>query len=67
MQKDSLELKNEALNPEYAKQVQQMRKNYDQHLKAWKNEAHPENDYQRFGKLFDRNIPWSEKSALWTK
>ena len=67
LQKDSLELKNEASNPEYANQLRQMRSLYDKHLTHWKLKAHPENDYTRFGKLFDRQIPWDQKVLLWSK
>jgi arylsulfatase A-like enzyme len=67
MQKDSIELKNEAINPEHSISLKQMRKLYDKHLAKWRDEAHPENDYQRFGKLFDRHLPWDKKDKLWTK
>jgi arylsulfatase A-like enzyme len=64
LEKDSLELTNQALNPEYRQAMTQMRKAYDAHLTDWKAEAVPYNDYQRFGTLFDRTIDWSEKSSL---
>lgn len=64
LEKDSLELTNQALNPEYRQAMEQMRKAYDSHLDNWKAEAVPYNDYQRFGTLFDRSIDWNAKRSL---
>jgi len=64
LEKDSLELTNQALNPEYQQAMEQMRKAYDGHLANWKAEAVPYNDYERFGTIFDRSIGWDEKSSL---
>ena len=47
--------------------MQEMRKIYDHHLALWQAEAVPHNDYRRYGKLFDRNLPWADKEALLTK
>jgi hypothetical protein len=40
-----------------------MRQRYDAELARWKAEAVDYNDYQRFGTLFDRNVPLSEKQS----
>ena len=61
--KDPLELKNEIQNPEYQKQLNNMRKHYDNAVSKWKNEAVPFHDYQRFSIIFDRNLAWSEKAS----
>jgi arylsulfatase A-like enzyme len=59
--KDPLELTNAALNPEYQAQLEAMRKRYDAAVAHWKKEAVPYNNYQPFGVIFDRSIPWTEK------
>lgn len=64
LSKDSLELTNQAKNPEYNSAMEKMRKAYDTHLAHWKAEAVPYNKYKEYGTLFDRNISWSEKEAL---
>jgi len=38
-----------------------MRRRYDTELKSWKKEAVSYNNYQQYGTLFDRTIPWQEK------
>jgi len=44
-----------------------MRERYDAELAKWKSDAVDYNDYQRFGTLFDRNVPISEKQSLLKK
>ncbi|MFT5123536.1 MAG: arylsulfatase A-like enzyme [Candidatus Omnitrophota bacterium] len=61
LSKDPLELQNAALNPEQAPQLEKMRRLYDQALVKWKEEAVPYHNYQSYGTLFDRTIPWSKK------
>ena len=64
---DSLELANLA-DDAYSKDVlYSMRERYDVELSKWKSEAVDYNDYQRFGTLFDRNVPMSEKQSLLKK
>jgi arylsulfatase A-like enzyme len=65
--RDPLELTNQAQNPESSSAMQEMRKIYDRHLALWQAEAVPHNDYQRYGKLFDRNVSWRDKEALLIK
>jgi len=64
LENDLLELTNQSDNPEYGAAMQQLRKAYDGHLARWKAEAVPYNNYERFGTLFDRDTPWSEKEGL---
>jgi hypothetical protein len=64
LSKDSLELRNEAHNPESKQAMKRMQKTYDEHVAHWKAEAVSYNDYQRFGAIFDRHISWSEKEPL---
>jgi len=58
---DPLELKNLAQDPEYATPLAAMRARYDKELSLWKKNAVPYNNYQKFGTLFDRTIPWEKK------
>ena len=50
--RDPLEFSNLAGNPEYASQLVKMRKQYDDHLAAWRQAA--KNKYAQFGKTFAR-------------
>ncbi|MBT8037746.1 MAG: sulfatase [Verrucomicrobiae bacterium] len=61
---DPLELKNRVKDPEYNTMLKRMRQNYDAELEEWKKQAVTYNDYQRYGTLFDRNTPWSEKERM---
>jgi len=61
LKNDPLEFKNFAKDSEYASQLARMRTLYDKQLQHFKKEAVPYNDYQRFGLLFDRDIPLSDK------
>jgi len=61
---DPGEMANLAQIPESAARLAEMRERYDAELKQWKKQAVPYNDYQRFGTLFERGIPWPEKEPL---
>ena len=63
-QNDPLELTNLANSPDSAAVLTSMRERYDQELAKWKEYVVDYNDYQRFGTLFDRAIPLSNKQAL---
>jgi arylsulfatase A-like enzyme len=67
LDKDPLELTNQAGNPEYRLAMERMRKSYDEHLSHWKAEAVPYNNYEPYGIIFDRNVPWAEKEVLLSK
>lgn len=62
LKNDPLELVNLAVKSEGAAMLKDMRARYDQELAKWKAEAVNYNDYQKYGTLFDRNIPMAEKS-----
>lgn len=62
LEKDRLELVNQAGNPEYRQALQRMRAEYDKRLDHWKGEAVPYNNYQGYGTLFDRHVPWEKKA-----
>ena len=57
-----MELKQLSGDPKHATALNQMREHYDQELAKWKQYAVDYNDYQRFGTLFDRNVPISQKN-----
>ena len=59
---DPLELTNLAVNPGSAKTLASMRTRYALELEKWKRQVVDYNDYQRFGVLFDRSVPISQKS-----
>lgn len=63
--KDPLELTNLAKNPEAKALLEKMRKNYDEQLEHWKQNA--EEVYTQYGTLFDRTIPWEGKKFKGTK
>ena len=58
---DPLEMKNLAGDSGSKAMLDSMRQKYDAELNAWKTHAVPYNNYQKYGKLFDRMIPWSQK------
>lgn len=57
--KDALELTNLAKDPEALPLLKSMRGKYDDELAVLKKNARE--SYQRYGKLFDRNVAWEEK------
>ncbi|VGO17611.1 Arylsulfatase [Pontiella desulfatans] len=61
--KDPLELVNQAGNPEYRQALETLRKTYDARLAHWKAEAVPYHNYQPYGTIFDRHVPWAEKET----
>jgi arylsulfatase A-like enzyme len=61
LDKDPMELTNQAGNPEYSSIIEQMRKTYDQQLDSWKTEGVSYNNYEPYGTLFDRNVDWVDK------
>jgi len=62
--RDPLEMTNLVKNPEASSMLSIMRGKYDEALDKWKAQAVPYNDYQRWGTLFNRTIPWQEKSLI---
>ncbi|MFC1766249.1 sulfatase, partial [Planctomycetota bacterium] len=59
--RDPLEMKNLAKNPEAASLLGTMRGKYDAELERWKQQAVEYNNYQQYGTLFDRKLPWDQK------
>ncbi|WP_166830833.1 sulfatase family protein [Thalassoroseus pseudoceratinae] len=59
---DPLEMTNLARDPNRLTMLRAMREKYDAELDAWKANAVPYNDYQKYGELFDRNVPWEKKN-----
>jgi len=62
MLNDRFELTNEASNPLHKEDLRQMQTLYDKHLERWKKDCVPQERYQAYGRLADRDIPWSEKT-----
>ena len=63
LSKDPLEMTNLAGNPEALPMLESMRKNYDEELKKWKEQVVSYNNYEKYGVLFDRSIPWDKKEV----
>ncbi|WP_410001972.1 sulfatase [Rubinisphaera sp. JC750] len=63
LSEDPLELINLADASTAYSKLNEMRKRYDAELQAWKDHAVPYNDYQKYGVLFDRSIPWQDKQT----
>ena len=61
LKNDPLELTNLAASSDSEPLLRTMRQRYDKELDKWKQQAVDYNDYQRFGILFDREIPLSDK------
>ncbi|MEI6892822.1 MAG: sulfatase [Pontiella sp.] len=61
LKKDPLEMTNLARNPEASQLLQSMRIAYDAELEKLKTECVSHNNYQQYGTLFDRSIPWDQK------
>ncbi len=59
--RDPMEMTNLASNPEAAPMLEKMRRKYDSQLGHWKQHAVPYNNYEKYGELFDRDIPWDTK------
>ena len=61
---DEGEMNNLINDAAHAKQLAKMRKLYDAEVEEWKVEAVKDHGYEKYGILFDRHIPWSEKTGL---
>ena len=61
---DPHEMTNAAKDPSDAGQLDSMRRRYDAEMKKYQEQVVPYNDYQRYGTLFDRNVPIEKKKDL---
>ena len=61
---DPYELINMAHQPGNRPILEKMRALHDGEIALWRERAVPYGDYRQFGKILDRNIPWSEKKHL---
>lgn len=67
IQNDPLELKNCVTDKKHFLVLNTMRKKYEEALFKWKKNSVKYNDYERYGILFDRAIPWENKIPFLTK
>lgn len=44
--------------------MEDMRQRYDRELRLWRENLVDYNNYEEFGELFDRHVPWEQKAAL---
>jgi arylsulfatase A-like enzyme len=58
---DPLEMKNLAKAPKAKSRLKSMRTIYDAEFMKLKNEVVDYNNYQQYGILFDRTVPWQQK------
>ncbi|TLX71835.1 sulfatase [Labilibacter sediminis] len=61
---DEGEMNNLINEAAHAKQLSKMRSIYDTEVEKWKMEAVKDHGYEKYGILFDRHIPWSEKIGI---
>jgi len=64
---DPLEMNNLANEEEAQPELKIMRNRYDAALKRWKKDAINYNNYEQYGTLFDRTIPWTQKKFIKSK
>ena len=67
LKNDPMEMHNLASNSEYQGTLSKLRAIYDQEVINWRNERVEGHSYEMYDVLFDRNIPWSEKTGLMRK
>ena len=61
LKKDPFEMVNVATDKKYNSALKKMRIKYDKQLAHWKNEGVKYNGYEKYGVLFDRELPWQQK------
>jgi len=64
---DRLEMKNEVNNPEYAQELEKMRKLYDEHFQHFVDGVVDFNDYEKYTVLFDRKATREDKAPFYDK
>tara|TARA_B100000700_G_scaffold45110_1_gene47033 strand:- start:11589 stop:13100 length:1512 start_codon:yes stop_codon:yes gene_type:complete len=60
---DPLELQNLVLSGAVTKELKQIQNVYDARVRKWRAQSVPYNDYQPYGQIFDRSIPWAPSFA----
>lgn len=60
---DPMEMENLANDAKAQTELKKMRVKYDEELKRWKQNVVSYNNYQQYGTLFDRKIPWDQKKC----
>ncbi len=61
---DRYEMTNSASDPNYAGELDTMRKSYDTQLAVIARDGTHEHGYERYPTLFSRTIPWEQKAGL---
>lgn len=61
LKNDPFEMVNLVNGSKYALKLSEMRELYDEQLQHWKTGGVKYNGYEKYGKLFDRNIAWQIK------
>ena len=67
LKNDPLELTNLAADSGATNSLQLMQKRYLEELSNWKKHAVSFNDYTRYGKLFDPELPFDKKTPFLKK
>jgi len=64
---DRLEMTNEVANPEYSKELDDMRQLYDEHLTRMSTDMVDFHDYEKYKVLFDRHAPAEAKKVYYSQ
>jgi hypothetical protein len=51
-------------SPGFESELQRMRGLYDGYVAQWKREGVRYHNYEAYGVVFDRTVPWEKKSPL---
>ena len=61
---DPLELRNRIEDPASQTALKEMQARHATAVAHWKRSSVPYHNYEKFGTIFDRDIPWKEKAPL---
>ena len=64
LKNDPYEIVNIAVDSKHIAALNKMRKKYEKQLEHWKLQGVTYNAYEKYGILFDRNIPWEQKKKV---
>lgn len=67
LETDSLELTNIANRSGSLPKLVEMRNRYDRHVEKWALDSVPIHGYPKYKTIFDRQVDWSEKKALYAQ